>query len=77
MSVPAGASVAPPSGPRRDLLEPSLTTVHLKYHTVPLERLVARTVRDLTHAGLGASALGRLEATTATGSPGPWEPACS
>ncbi len=46
---------------RRDLLEPSLTKVHINYHKVPLERLVARTVRGLTHAGLGASAFGRLE----------------
>ncbi len=70
MSALAGTTAAPLSGSRRDLLDPSLTTVHLKYHTVPLEHLVARTVRDLTHAGLGATALGRLERTSAPGPAG-------
>ena len=65
MATPLGASAAPLPGVRRDLLEPSLTTVSLKYHTVPLERLVERTVRDLTHAGLTAAALGRLESSSA------------
>ena len=50
MNGPVGTAAASLSGLRRDLLEPSLTAVHLKYHTVPLERLAARTVRDLTHA---------------------------
>ena len=70
MNAPVGAAAASLTGPRRDLLEPSLTMVHLKYHTVPLERLAARTVRDLTHAGLGASAFGRLEGASLPGSPG-------
>jgi hypothetical protein len=70
MAAPVGTAAASLTGPRRDLLEPSLTTVHLKYHTVPLERLAARTVRDLTHAGLGASAFGRLESASQPGSPG-------
>ena len=34
-------------------------TVSIKYHTVPLERLVERTVRDLTHAGFTAAARAR------------------
>jgi hypothetical protein len=52
--LPPGPSTtaATPVGPRRELLDPSLTHVILKYHTVPLERLVERTMRDLTHAGV-------------------------
>ena len=58
MALSKGPLAASLGGTRRDLLEPALTDVSLKYHTVPLERLVEKTMRGLTHAGLGVTVLG-------------------
>ena len=47
----------------RDLLTPSMSTMVLKYHTTPPDRLVAVTVRDLSACGIPARALGRVSST--------------
>ena len=54
-SGPAGGGA-----PRSDPLTPALTTVTLQYHTVPPEKLVAKTVAGLINAGLPSAALGRV-----------------
>ena len=46
----------------RDPLRPSTSTLSLKYHTVPLERLAAVTLRDLTACGIPARSLGVISA---------------
>lgn len=68
MAVPLGTAEVSLAGLRRDLS--SLTAVSLKYYTVPLERLVDRTPRDLTHVELSSAASGRLVGASAQGSPG-------
>ena len=46
----------------KDLLKPSMTPAVLKYHTVPKDRLVELTQRDLASCGIPARALGRVSA---------------
>ena len=46
----------------RDPLRPSTSAIALKYHTVPLERLAAATLRDLTACGIPLLALGVISA---------------
>ena len=66
----------PSSGPsgggalRGDPLTPALSVVSLQYHTVPPEKLVAKTFAGLVSAGIPSSALGRIDgalAVTVTG----------
>jgi hypothetical protein len=44
----------------KDLLTPSMPVVTLKYHTVPRDRLLELTVRDLSSCGIPARSLGRV-----------------
>ena len=46
--------------PRGDPLLPALTVVTLQYHTVPPEKLVAKTISGLVNAGIPSAALGRV-----------------
>ena len=56
--------------PCGDTLLPALSVVTLQYHTLPPEKLVARTVAGLMQAGIPLSALGRvtgIRSVTVTG----------
>ena len=59
-SGPAGGGA-----PRGDPLSPALSVVSFQYHTVPPEKLVAKTLAGLVSAGIPSSALGRVDAALA------------